>query len=200
MYTVIGHPRSRALRVIRMLEELGQPYELIPAKPQSDEARKHNPTGKIPALIDGDTVITDSTAILTYLADKHGALTHPAGTAARAQQDAITNYIMCEVDAALWLAAKHSFALPEKLRVPDVKPTAKAEFARAMDHLATMLGDKPFLTGDTMTIPDIILSQCAGWAMTAKFPLPGGPLGDYLKRMRKTPAMERTMKVVEAHS
>ena len=72
MYTVIGHPQSRALRVIWALEELGQPYELVKAMPRSEEILKYNPLGKIPALIDGEDVLTDSVAIMTYLADKHG--------------------------------------------------------------------------------------------------------------------------------
>ncbi|MHA3914917.1 glutathione S-transferase family protein [Halovulum sp. GXIMD14793] len=200
MYTVIGHPKSRALRVIRALEEMELAYEIVPTIPGSGEAKQYNPTGKIPCLKDGDTVISDSTAIVTYLADKHGKLTHAAGTIERAQQDAITNYIMCEVDAALWLAAKHRFALPEKLRMPEIKDTAIAEFTRSMAHLTEVLGDKPFLTGESMTIPDIILSQCAGWAVTAKFPLPDGPMGDYLTRMRKTPAMERIKSVLQNHA
>ena len=73
MYTVIGGTKSRAFRVMWMLEELSQPYALNPAAPRSEEARKYNPSGKIPAIVDGDEVLTDSLAIMTYLADKHGA-------------------------------------------------------------------------------------------------------------------------------
>ena len=43
MYTVIGGTKSRAFRVMWMLEELGQPYALNPAAPRSEEARKYNP-------------------------------------------------------------------------------------------------------------------------------------------------------------
>ena len=84
MYRVIGTVKSRAFRVLWMLEELGQPYEMLPVPPRSEEARSFNPLGKIPALVDGDEVLTDSVAIMTYLADKHGGLTALAGTAARA--------------------------------------------------------------------------------------------------------------------
>ena len=41
MYKVIGSRASRGLRVLWMLEELGQPYEHVPAKPRSDEARSY---------------------------------------------------------------------------------------------------------------------------------------------------------------
>ncbi|MEO0863627.1 MAG: glutathione S-transferase N-terminal domain-containing protein, partial [Pseudomonadota bacterium] len=85
MYHVIGTAKSRAFRVMWMLGELGQDYEVTPAMPRSEEIMAHNPLGKVPALKDGDDVLTDSVAIITYLADKHGALTAPAGTIARAR-------------------------------------------------------------------------------------------------------------------
>ena len=106
MYTVIGGTKTRAFRVMWMLEELGQPYDLNPAAPRSDEARKYNPSGKIPALVDGDEVLTDSVAVMTYLADKHGALTAPAGTPARARQDAMTFWLIDEFDAVKEIATK----------------------------------------------------------------------------------------------
>ena len=54
MYKVIGATKSRAMRVMWMLEELGQPYEHVPCGPRSDAAKQYNPSGKIPALVDGD--------------------------------------------------------------------------------------------------------------------------------------------------
>ena len=74
MYQVVGGVQSRAFRVMWTLEELGQDYDHIECKPHSPEAMAANPSGKIPALRVDDDVLTDSTAILTYLADKHGAL------------------------------------------------------------------------------------------------------------------------------
>ena len=136
MYTVIGKVNTRTFRVLWTLEELGQPYERLDAGPRSDDALAHNPLGKIPALKDGDAVLTDSVAIMTYLADKHGSLTAPAGTVARAHQDAMTLWLIDEFDAVLWAAAKHSFVLPEDQRVPQVKESLKAEFARSVDHPA----------------------------------------------------------------
>ena len=187
MYRVIGTAKSRAFRVMWMLEELGQPYEVEAALPHSEAAKRHNPLGKIPALVDGDAVLTDSVAIMTYLADKHGALTAPAGTPARARQDAMTVWLLDEFDALLWTAAKHSFILPEKLRVPEVKPTVKAEFARNAERLAGMVqGD--YLMGDTPTVPDLLASHCLGWSIVAKFdPLPDS-IKPYAKRMRERDA------------
>lgn len=197
MYTVIGHPRSRALRVLFALEELGLPYELDPRTPQDPAVVALNSTGKIPLLITPEGAISDSVAILTYLADTHGALTHRAGTHARAVQDSITQYIVSEIDAALWLKAKHSFALPEALRVPQVKDTAAAEYTRAWQVLAEQKGDRPFLAGDILTVPDILASHCAGWGLTAKMPRPEGPIWDWLKSLHKRPASLRAIAHVE---
>ena len=187
MYRVIGTAKSRAFRVMWMLEELGQPYKVEPAMPQSDDIRRYNPLGKVPALVDGDAVLTDSVAIMTYLADKHGAMTAPAGTSARARQDAMTLWLVDEMDALLWTAAKHSFVLPEKLRVPEVKATVKVEFARNAARLADMMqGD--YLMGDTPSLPDILASHCLGWSMVAKFdPLPEA-IKPYTRRLRDRPA------------
>ncbi|MEM8546066.1 MAG: glutathione S-transferase N-terminal domain-containing protein, partial [Cyanobacteria bacterium P01_H01_bin.119] len=98
-------------------------YEHDPCMPRTPTAREANVSGKIPTLLTEGQSITDSTAIITYLADAYGQFTYPAGSLERARQDALTGVILDEIDGALWLAAKHSFVLPEDHRVPDVKPT-----------------------------------------------------------------------------
>jgi len=181
------------MRVMWMLEELGETYAYGPAPPQSEAARAANPAGKIPVLFVDDTVLTDSVAIVQYLADSHSRFTHPAGTLARARQDGFTQFCVDEVEGALWTAGKHSFALPENLRVPQVKETCRAEFARAMETLAARLGDNPFVTGDSFTVPDLLLGHCAAWAEAAKFALPGGQVGAYFARVRARPALAAAM-------
>jgi glutathione S-transferase len=192
MYQVIGETYSRAARVMWMLEELGQPYEQIKVAPHSEEAYDHNPSGKIPALIDGGEVLTDSTAILTYLADKHGGMTYPAGTIERARQDGLTNMILDELDAVLWTGARHSFVLPKDKRLPEVKESLKWEYARNCDRLATYLKG-PFLMGDKMTIPDIIAVHCLNWAFSAKFPMENEKLLAYAKQLRGRETFRRAM-------
>ncbi|MFG6583988.1 glutathione S-transferase family protein [Sulfitobacter sp. 1A12779] len=192
MYTVIGGTKTRAFRVMWMLEELGQPYDLNPAAPRSDEARKFNPSGKIPALVDGDEVLTDSVAIMTYLADKHGALTAPAGTPARARQDAMTFWLIDEFDAVLWAAAKHSFVFPEEARVPAIKDSLKAEFERAASILSDRL-EGPFLMGDQITLPDLLAVHCINWSIGAKFPRVDDKLNLWAKSLRERPAFVAAM-------
>jgi glutathione S-transferase len=197
MYTVIGNLKSRAFRVIWMLEELEQPYELRSEPPRSDAVRALNASGKIPLLLEGDAVLSDSTAIMTYLADKHGRLTHPAGTLPRARQDAMTFRILDEIENALWTAARHSFVLPEERRVPQVKDSLKWEYetsiARLMDDLP---GD--YLAGEAPTVPDILLAHCGGWARAAGFPAEEPRFADYLGRMRARPAFRRVAEMAKA--
>ena len=86
MYTVIGAAQNRTFRVIWMLEEIGEAYDRIRAKQHTPEILKYTPIGKMPVLVEDGEAISDSAAILTYLADKHGKLTAPAGTIARAKR------------------------------------------------------------------------------------------------------------------
>jgi glutathione S-transferase len=187
MYTVIGATKSRAFRVMWMLEELGQPYEHVAAGPRSPEVMRHNPLGKVPALIDDGEVLTDSVAIMIYLADKHGALTARAGTVARARQDAMTLWLIDDFDAILWAAAKHSFVLPEEQRVPQIKESLKAEFSSAAAVLSDRLNG-PFLMGDEISIPDLLAVHCLNWAVSAKFPRTDDKLFEYGKSLRSRPA------------
>ncbi|MFN0115055.1 MAG: glutathione S-transferase family protein [Paracoccaceae bacterium] len=188
MLTVIGTTRSRALRVIWMLEELGLAYGHIPAAPRSPGVVGVNPAGKVPVLVEDGVPITDSTAILHYLADRHGRLTHKAGTIERARQDSLTQFLLDEFDAALWVAARHSFILPEELRQSSIKESLKWEFGRSQRTLALRMGEGPFLTGEAMTVPDIILTHCLNWAGSARFPVDEDRFGGYLRRMRDRPA------------
>lgn len=191
MYTVIGTVRTRTLRVLWMMEELGLPYAHRAAPPQSDAAREVNPAGKVPVLVADGVVLTDSTAILTWLADRHGAFTHPAGSLDRARQDSLTGFLLDELDAPLWLAARHSFILPEEHRLPAIKDSLKWEFARSQATLVSRWGEGPYLTGDAMTVPDIILCHCVDWATGAKFPVTEPRLADHAALMHARPAWQR---------
>jgi glutathione S-transferase len=53
-----------------------------------------------------------------------------------------------------------------------------------------MAEDGPFLMGDEMTIPDILLAHCMGWAVNAKFPVTE-PFREHARRMRDRPAFAR---------
>lgn len=193
MYKLYGKIDTRAFRVAWALEELGLDYDWIAAGPHSDAVNALSPWGKVPLLEVEGQILTDSTAIMQYLADRHGGLTYPAGSLERARQDGFTQLLNDEFDATLWTATRHSFTLPAEHRVPEIKPSLQWEFARAVDKLAALLGDGPYLMGETFTVPDIIAAHCATWARYAKFPLENEAFNAYTKRLRARPAHQKVM-------
>lgn len=191
MYKVYGKVRTRTFRVIWALEEMGLPYELIDAAPRSNELAGVSAEGKVPALVDGDAALTDSVAIMSYLADKHGKLTFPAGTIERARQDALIHLINERFDAPLWLKARHGFILPEERRIPEVSDAVAADIADAVEALAKLI-EGPFLQGETMTVADILAVHCLNWAHGAKIEIANDTVKAYAKAMRARDAFMRT--------
>src|SRR5207253_802989 len=67
---------TRSIRVRWTLQELGAEFEsvtvnMIAGEHRRPEFLKINPAGKLPVLVDGDLVLTESVAIVLYLADKY---------------------------------------------------------------------------------------------------------------------------------
>ena len=197
MYKVIGSPKTRAIRVIWMLNELAEPFEVDPIAPRDAKLAAINPSLKVPILQDGTDYIIDSTAICQYLADKHSKFTHKAGTIARGQQDSFTQFAVDDVESCLWIAAKHTFALPQEYRVPDVKRACRFDFGRAMKSLGERLGTRAYVMGDVFTVPDLLLGHCAGWAESMDWKIPDGNVAAYVARIRARPAFIKTMKARE---
>lgn len=196
MYTLIGSPKTRAFRVLWMMEELGVDYVINPIAPRSAEAKAINPSGKVPALKVGDDVIFDSVAICQFLADKHGKLTAPSGSIARAQQDSWTQFAMDDIELPLWVYAKHDFILPENLRSEAAQKAAAYEFGHALTAFAERLGDKPYVMGEEFTVPDLLLGHCGKWAQNGPgWELPKGPVADYFARVVDRPAYQRADKI-----
>lgn len=193
MYHVLGRPRSRAGRVLWLLEELDQNYHLSPHMPHAEEVFEHNPTGKIPVLLDGEVVVSDSTAICRYLTDKHNRLTFETGSKARARLDSIVHFLIDDLEQPIWNASKHTFVLPEQHRLEGMKPVCKWEFARAQKILEYYLADGPFLMGDDFTYADVIAGHIGAWSKMAKFEWRDGPVSDYFRRVLDRPSNLRAM-------
>ncbi|WP_071674423.1 glutathione S-transferase family protein [Nioella nitratireducens] len=192
MYKVIGNTQTRTFRVLWALEELGLAYDHVKAPPRDPAVVAVNPAGKVPVLVAAGVPITDSVAIMTFLADKHGSLTFPAGTVDRAHQDSLTQFVHEEFDQLLWMAARHSFILPEEHRVPAVKDSLKWEFEGSQKRLMHRMSETgPFLMGETMTIADLLLAHCLRWAVAAKFPIIEDRLHDFGAMMFDRPAYGR---------
>lgn len=193
MLTVVGTTPSRTFRVFWALEELGLPYKREAKHAQSEAVFALNPMGQIPVLKDGETILTDSLAILHYLADNHDALTYPPGSIQRAHMDARINFLLTEMEAPIWLMARHGFVLPKERRHAGLRPMCEADFAFGEAKFANLLGDAEYFAGDQLTLADIIAGQIASWARAAKITLQP-TTAKYLTRMEERPAWQRALK------
>lgn len=191
MYEVYCTKRSRGFRVLWALEEIGAAYELIQMKPRTDEAKALNPSGKIPFIKVEDTILTDSVAIMTYLADHHGKLTFPAGTVKRGVQDGFTQFACDELDGTLWTAFRYTFGLPEDMLKPEIKTPLIREFKQAIKRLEARLGDNEYVMGDTFTIADILIVHSCTWARNFDFEIGSDRVDAYIDNAMKRPAYKR---------
>lgn len=200
MYKLVGSPKTRAFRVLWMLEELGVGYDVDPAGPHSEAMLAANPSGKVPAFVADDQVIINSTAIIQFLADRHGKFTFPAGSIERAQQDSWTHFALDDIDSALWFNAKNTFVLPEELRSETARKACRYEFDKALAIMETRLGDKTYVMGDDFTVPDLILGHCAGWAINgAGWTIASKPVAAYFERVRSRPACIKALEIRETY-
>jgi glutathione S-transferase len=198
MYQIYGMPRTRSTRVVWALEELGAEYQLhlvdlTKGEGQSAEFLKLNPAGKVPVLIDGELVLTESAAIITYLGDQQpqAELVPRPGTPQRGQYDQWCHFVLSELEQPLWLIGKHRFALPAEKRVPAILEVAPWEFQRAAAVLAKRLEGREYLVGDGFTLVDILAAHTLLWARAFKVPHGIANLDAYEQRICARPAFTR---------
>ncbi|MCB8839015.1 glutathione S-transferase family protein [Aurantimonas sp. VKM B-3413] len=185
-------PGSRLGRVTWMLEEIGEPYEIVPCKPHDETIKALNPSGKMPALIDGDFVLVDSGAIVGYLADKYAPtiLSAPSGTRERAMIDSFVQFAQSELESGPWHKAQNRFVLPEHLR-RDVDDLVAYEFGTACHALEARLGDRSYAVDERFTIADLMLGHCAAWARMARLEISSPALNAYFDSILDRPALAR---------
>lgn len=96
MFTLYAAKNTVAVASHIALEETGLPYTLAwidfaKTQQQSDAYRAINPKGRVPALVTGDDIITETPAILEFIAETAGALL-PEGTLPRARVRELMSY------------------------------------------------------------------------------------------------------------
>lgn len=199
MIKLYGVPRSRSLRVSWTLEELGLDWQyhfidFAKGDSRSDAFLAVNPCGKVPALVENDLVITESAAIVLYLAEKHGdgILLPQAGSDASALHHQWVSFIICELEQPLWTIGKHKFALPEALRQQSMFAVAKWEFDKAAAIAENWLPDSEFLLGDNLSAADILLGHTLLWATRFEQEIPP-KLAAYRDRVTARPAMSKAL-------
>ena len=198
MLELFNFPKTRGFRVTWMLEELEADYEfrLVPYGANgfaSEDYLKINPAGKVPALRDGDLVLTESAAIVTYLGDKfpEKQLVPAAGTAARAKYDQWCYFVLTELEQPLWTKGKHTFIFPPDKRVPAVIETAQWEFQKALNILSKGLEGNKYILGDSFSAADILIGHTLTWARTAKQPVEFQNVTDYAELILGREALQR---------
>jgi len=105
---------TRSIRARWTLQELGVDFEAVTVNLLAGEHRspaflKINPAGKLPVLVDGDVVLTESVAIVLYLAEKYrdkGLI--PIDLCERAQMIRWLLFTTTELEQPLWRIARHT--------------------------------------------------------------------------------------------
>lgn len=204
MIRIYGYPFTRSTRACWALEEAGAEYEFIPVNLSKGEHRKPeflkiNPGGKLPALIDGDLVLTESAAICTYIGERFptsGLVPPPNQTTDRAHYFQWCFFAMSELETPLWTLNKYTRLFPEELRVPAVSGTCIWEFQRASAVLAQHMDGREYAVGDSFTAADILLGGTMNWARNAAAHIPAisiefPVLEAYAERLANRPALVR---------
>ena len=199
MIKLYGYPRTRSARVAWALEEASAEYEYIPINLQAGEHKKPaflkiNPFGKIPALIDGDLILSESAAICTYIAEKFpAAQLIPNTSQGRAEYFHWLFFVVSELETHLWTAAKHDRILPEDKRVSAVIKTCEWEFAKAATLLSQHLSQHAYLANNEFSAADIVCVSILQWAHHAGFALDDILLA-YMNRLSERSALTKARK------
>lgn len=194
-----GTQKTRSFRCIWAAEEAALDYEYIEVAlgsaeengSQTENYKKLNFQGKVPTLCNHGVTLTESAAIVNYMAslatDKN--LIPPDHTPARAHYDQLAFFVMSDLEQPLWTYGKHRFAIPKAYRVADVLPTTHWEFEKSQHALARLIGEHPaeFALGHHFTMVDILIAHTLNWAESFKFDVLPGFL-DYKNRLYQRPA------------
>lgn len=180
MIKIYGNgPRTRAAIIEWYLNELGVPYESVVLDLQAGDQHKPefraiNPIGKVPAIVDGDTRVWESGAILLYIEDKYGK--KPQTPEARAELYSWVMYANATLTPVV---------ADEKMR--------ETQFDRVVKPLDEVLSGRQFLVGSDLTVADVAVASVLGWsAMVLKVSYGAYPsVMAYVGRMTQRPAFQK---------
>jgi glutathione S-transferase len=184
------HPFSRASGVVWMLEEVGVPYELrfvdiMKGAHKADDLVLLNPMGKLPILVDGDTVVTESAAIGLYLADRYslGRLAPAPDDAARGTYLRWSCFAPSVIEpGSLAKAAKWEF-----------KPSQAGwgEYDAMLRAMESALAGRDFVLGDRFSMADVIFGGTIRFMLGFKMLEPKPAFTAYNERLGARPALQR---------
>jgi glutathione S-transferase len=184
---------TRSIRVRWTLQELEVPFEtvtidMMAGQNRSAEFLKINPAGKLPALVDGEVTITESAAIILYLAEKFPDKgLAPRDLPQRAQLYRWLLFTMTELEQPLWRIARHTNLYPKDARLPAEVELARKDFTPMAEVLEAHMQDREFVLGDRVSVADFALAYTLDWAKLVKL-LDNLPrLDAYMERMYARP-------------
>ena len=203
MIKLYTHPMSsNARRAVMTAHLLGIPFESVVIDLAKGEQKKpeylaQNPNGRVPLMVDGDVVLWESLAIMTYLAEKTAGQTlYPTELVARAQ---VNKWLFWS--AAHWGPAAAQLNYENMLKKmfgqgePDAYTVKRAE-ALFQDFAGTLdaeLGRRRFIAGETLTLADVAIAPTLMYSDMAKLPIAGRDhLARWFGEMRELDAWKKT--------
>jgi glutathione S-transferase len=199
MIVFFGSPRSSASRTHWMLEEVGVPYDYRkvdvdgPRAERPAEFLAASPSGKVPALLDGEVHLFESMAINLYLAERYRPELGPADPAERGEILQWSFWVAMNVYPLLIAVLYHTAILPEPQRRPE---EAEQNRGWAADYFAALDGaleGREWLVGGRFTVADVNVGDVAAMAARLRVPL-GANIKAWLGRLSARPAYQRAMK------
>jgi glutathione S-transferase len=202
IHTVPGSPYARA--VMMALEEKGAPYRVAGIAPRELRGPAHlarQPFGKMPAFEHGDFALYETQAILRYI-DR--VLPVPALSPGELQALAQMDQLMNISDHYLFRGVGDTIGFQRVVGpavmglTPDeaVIAAAMPDGHRVFGVLAGLLGEMPFLTGDALSLADVMVAaQLDMFSGTPEWAVLAGPhprLAAWFARMRARPGMLAT--------
>jgi glutathione S-transferase len=192
-----GVGTTRALRAHWMLTELGVPYISHRIQSRTGETLdpaylKLNPRHKIPTLQHGALTLTESAAIIHYLAETFNPPDH-LFVAVDARQRARLNewcyFIMNELDGhALYVIRRHVGLKHIYGEAPEAVESAKIYFREQIEPLAPRFeGLAAYLFGERLSVADMLLTTCLEWAESVEIAVPEA-VAAYRDRVATRPA------------
>jgi glutathione S-transferase len=178
MLQLYGNPRSRAMRCLWMLEEMGKPYQLIEKTTRADDLqsanyRRLNPNARIPTLVDGDLVLWESMAINLYLAQKYDGPMHCAGPEVLGVAAQWSFWGMLEMEALLLDLLWHRAVLPEFARDASYAERDELLLNRPLGVLNDALSGRGYLASNDFTVADLNVAAILVWGKMVRLNMSG---------------------------
>jgi glutathione S-transferase len=189
-------PSPNTWKVRAVAAHLGIPLELVLVdltKPRTPDYLALNPTGRAPTLVDGDFILSESNAIMEYLADRPASTLWPNDARARADIMRWQCWQLAHwgADACQPLTFQKFVKKVVNLGPPDEAVVAKATeaFHREARLLDGHLAKHSYLVGDALTIADFSVAAALTYAKEAEMPVaPYGRVVEWHARITALPA------------